>query len=106
MKSSQLEILLFINTWFASNQLCDRSDNYNEFNAWRGGKLEDACWNGLLWEELPELYSDAGTRKDLVLWRIILADHFLDLEYGGLSQRIDLALSINPYLFLGPQLQS
>jgi hypothetical protein len=106
MKSPQLEILLFTNTRFSSKQFCGRCDNYNEFDGWELGKMEEACWNGLLWEVLPELYLDAGTSKELVLWKIILADYFLDLEYGELLQRKDFSLSINPYLFLGPQLQS
>jgi hypothetical protein len=106
MKSTQLEILLFTNTRFSAKELCERSDNYKEHEGVESGNLEEACWNGLLRETLPELYSDAGTSKDLVLWRIISADHFLNLDYGDLIQQNDFSLSINPYLFLGPELQS
>jgi hypothetical protein len=106
MKSTQLEILLFTETKFGSKQFSGRNDIGVWFDAAQSGNLEEACWNGLLREALPELYLDAGIRKRLVLWKIIRADNFLDLEYGLILQRKDFSLSVNPYLFLGPQLQS
>jgi hypothetical protein len=106
MKNFQLEILLFTNTRFSSKQLCGRHVDYNESVSWEYTKLEDACLKGLLREAMPELYSDACTDKNLVLSKIILADQFLELEYGELTQRNNFSLSINPYLFLRAQLES
>jgi hypothetical protein len=106
MKHSQLEILLFTNTSFASKQLCDREGLDNKGNDAGNINLEEACWNGLLWETLPELYIDAGSQKELVLWKITQGDNFLELDYGALSRHKDYEYSINPYLFLRPVLQS
>ena len=106
MKSPQLEILLFTKSKFASRQLCEIADSDRHINDGEHRILEEACWNGLLWEALPELYLNAGKRSALVLWKIIQADNFFDLEYGNLLQRKEFYSSINPYLFLSPQLQS
>ena len=106
MESSQLEILLFTNTRFALRQFSEQCDIERWFDDLETGNLEQACWYGLLWESLPELFFYAGGRKELVLWKIIQADHFLELEYGQILQRRQFCLSINPYLFLNPQLLS
>ena len=106
MNSSQLEILLFTNTRFSLKQFCERFDPEHRFDALEFSNFEEACWNGLLWDTMPELYLDAGSRKGLVLWKINEADHFLNLEYGGVTRPKEFRLSINPYLFLAAELQN
>ena len=106
MSSSQLEILLFTNTRFSLKQFCERFDPDHRFDALEFNNLEEACWNGLLWETMPELYLTTGSRKELVLWKIIEADHFLELSYGGILQPKQFSFSINPYFFLSRELLS
>jgi len=106
MKHSQLEILLFTNTSFSSKQLSNRDGLDSKCSDEETSNLEEACWNGLLWETLPEIYLGAGTQKELVLWKIIQGDNFLELDYGKLLNSKDNTYSINPYLFLRPILQS
>jgi len=106
MKHSQLEILLFTNTSFSSKQLSSREGLDSQRRDDEASNLEEACWNGLLWETLPEIYLGAGSQKELVLWKIIQGDNFLELDYGELSKQKDYDYSINPYLFLRPILQS
>ena len=102
MKPTQLEILLSTDSRFATRKY---SGKYGASNQREYRNLEEACWNGLLQKTLPELYRPARDR-DLVLWRVTHADHFLELEYGMLTKRKEFFLSVNPYLFLGSQLLS
>jgi hypothetical protein len=106
MNFSQLEILLFTNTRFSLKQFCERFDTEQRFDPSEFSNLEEACWYGLLWDTMPELYLDAGSRKELVLWKIIEADYFFELKYGGILQPKQYTFSIDPYLFLGPELFS
>jgi hypothetical protein len=106
MRSCQLEILLFTHAVFSSKQFCGKCEDSEEFHNRKCADLECACWNGRLQEVLPELYADAASGEGLVLWKIFCADHFLDLEYGNLTQKNNFSQSINPYLFLSTQLQS
>jgi hypothetical protein len=99
MKPPQLEILLFTDTEFSSRQYQDKSDKGNQSYEKRRS-LEEACWNGLLHETMPELYW-AMQKKHLVLWKTTQADHFLELEYGIFTEQKESLSSINPYLFIG-----
>ncbi len=106
MKSAQLEILLFTDTRFSSRQFCEKYDTGNQKNSAEYRSLEAACWNGLFKEMLPELYRKAQNRKKMILWKVIHAEHFLDLEYGEQPQGKEKFFSMNPYFFLGTQLLS
>ena len=100
MKSQQLEILLFTDTHFSSRQFSEKYTDNNQSNSSKNKHLEQASWDGLFKEILPELYMDAENNKYLVLWKIIKGEHFLDLEYGEHPQVKDWRFSIDPYYFL------
>jgi hypothetical protein len=99
MKPAQLEIMLFTDTHFSSMQLCEKKDTNDQISAAKNKSLEEACWDGLCLEMLEGLYEMSPDDK-LILWKIIQAEHFLSLEYGGFQKRIDGSFSLNPYLFL------
>lgn len=97
--STQQEILLFIKTRFTSRQL-------NKKDLPRTGKslseremLEEACWNGLVWETLPEI-CESSKSELLTLWSINEADSFFDLLFGQYKERGEKVFSVNPYVFM------
>ena len=94
---TQQEILLFTNTQFSSFDWQKRSDEINNLS--KIEKLEEACWNGLLEELLPELLKDRAINK-LSLWNINVASSFLDLQYGDFSTPVEESHSLNPYIFV------
>jgi hypothetical protein len=106
MKSPQLEILLFTDTWFSSRQFSERYGGGNWNNSSKNKNLEGACWNGLFKEILPELYMDVRNIKKLILWKVVKGEHFLDLEYSEHPQTKDLRSSIDPYYSLRFQVLS
>lgn len=96
---TQQEILLFVKTRFSSRHLENKDDPGNEKKLTEKEKLEEACWNGLIWETLPEICEWTNNRS-LTLWAINEADTFLDLLFGEYKERGEKAFSVNPYVFM------
>ena len=85
-------------TSFSSGQWCGKTDLQKQFTDRE--ELQNACWNGLLQEMLPEIYKPAADNKNLYLWQITEATSFIDLELGEVPGEIEKYHSINPYSFL------
>ena len=98
--STQKEILLITGTSFSSRQLCERNDGGNSKSLSEIEQLEEACWNGLIHEMLPEIFEQGEGSTNLYLWQIKTASHFLELELGQSYQTTDAYFSIDPYCFL------
>lgn len=98
-KIIQQEILLITGTKFSSRQ-CWQKINDNQRLASEADQLQDACWNGLLNEMLPEI---CDTDKDIFLWQIRENKCGLEIELGELPSEVDSYYSIDPYLFLESQ---
>lgn len=97
--STQQEILLMTGTSFSSRQWCEKTDPVQN-NFTDKEQLQNACWNGLLQEMLPEICKPTAEDKNLYLWQITEASSFIDLELGEVPGEIEKIYSINPYSFL------
>jgi hypothetical protein len=98
--STQQEILLIRGTTFSMLQLCKKNESAGDLRT-NKDELEEACWNGLLQELLPEIFSKNIITKKSFLWQIRQAKHFLELEWDELPGTKDNFFSIDPYVFLG-----
>ena len=96
-KSTQQEILLFTNTTFSSRQWMDK-DLASGKNLSAVEKLEEACWNGLVNQVLPEICEKPEDVK-LTLWEINVANSFLDLKFSEFPEYVEKESSIDPYIF-------
>jgi hypothetical protein len=94
-KILQQEILLMTGTHFSSRQ-CWQKLNDNERLGSEADQLQDACWNGLLKEMLPEVVAN---NKELYLWQIRENKSGLEIELAELPSEIDPYFSIDPYSF-------
>ena len=101
-KSTQQEILLITGTTFSAMQWVEKNETGTPKNLSEKERLEDACWNGLLREMLPEIFTEADTSK-LFVWHIREAKSFLELEMGESPASIDPHFSLDPYSFLEVQ---
>jgi hypothetical protein len=97
--STQQEILLMTGTTFSSRQFSDRDDEGKKSGLSEREQLEEACWNGLLPEMLPEIYEQTGDKK-LYMWQITEAASFIEIELGELPEEKEKHFSIDPYAFL------
>jgi hypothetical protein len=98
-QSTQQEILLITGTKFSEREWAEKIvEDKNKLSATE--KLEDACWNGMLDEMLPELIQKTQEGKKLFLWQIRNCNSFLEIELGDSSPILDRENSIDPYLFV------
>lgn len=97
--STQQEVLLLTGTKFSSRQWCMKDENQSK-QLTDSEKLEEACWNGLLPEMLPEIFTETmAPGKKLYLWQVKEGASFLDLEIGEFPVAKDNYFSIDPYSF-------
>jgi hypothetical protein len=95
-KSTQQEILLLTGTRFSGRQQYQSMDPDATNNLTRDERLEEACWNGLLYDMLPEISAKAADGKNLRLWQIRASESFLELELGESPESKDQEYSIDP----------
>ena len=96
---TQQEILLMTGTKFSARKL---ADNYAEDKTKLSAteQLEEACWDGLLDEILPELVQKSREGKKLFLWQIRHCRSFLGIELSESSPIIETEFSVDPYFFV------
>ena len=104
--STQQEILLMTGTSFSNRQSQEKSDSDKARNLSEKERLEEACWNGLLKEMLPEVFKGIDADKELYLWQIKEASSFIELELAEFPEEKDRYLSLDPYAFLPVQFYS
>ncbi len=98
-QSTQQEILLITGTKFSEREWAEKiTEDKNILSAIE--KLEDACWNGMLDEMLPELVEKTTEGKKLFLLHIRHCQSFLEIELSESSPVIDREFSIDPYFFV------
>ena len=96
---TQQEILLITGTKFAAREWAEKiTEDKNKLSATE--QLEEACWNGMLDEMLPEIIQKTEEGKKLFLWHIRNCKSFLEIELSDSSPVVDKENSIDPYLFL------
>lgn len=98
--STQQEVLLLTGTNFSSRQWSTKDETSSK-KLTDEEKLEEACWNGLLPEMLPEIFTDTiKPDKKLYLWQVKEGASFIELEMGEYPEAKDNYFSIDPYSFL------
>jgi hypothetical protein len=98
--STQQEILLLTGTSFSSRQCFEQEDTDSPGRLSERQQLEQACWDGLLSEFLPEICSKPLLDKKIYLWKVKEALAFLELDLGEFPVAKDQQFSIDPYAFL------
>jgi hypothetical protein len=98
-ESVQQEIILVATTSFSSREWCN-NDNRGSKNLSSMEKLEEACWNGLLEESLPEIVEKTESGKSLYLWHIRHGRSFLQIELCEFPVAIEKRYSIDSRAFL------
>ena len=98
--STQQEILLLTGTGFSSRQSCAKDDSASNSSLSETEQLEQACWNGLLPEMLPEISQLNEVGNKLFLWDVKEGSSFLSLELEEFPAPKDKYFSIDPYSFV------
>lgn len=96
----QLEVLLMTETTFASGNLAEKKNPLSQDRLTEVERLEEACWDGLLHDMLPEISPKPADDGVLYLWQIKATPRCLELELGEIPAEIDGHFSIRPQSFL------
>ena len=97
--ATQQEVLLIMNSSFASREWVERNESEQKpFDARE--QMQEGAWSGVLRYLLPEVFVKSDDNKDLTLWQIREAESFLELELGDLPTELERETSVNPYLFV------
>ncbi len=94
--STQQEILLLTGTNFSSRHCFEKDENQNHLT--EKEQLEEACWNGMLKDMLPEICDQDGNK--LYMWQVWKANSFIEIELGEIQEEKENYFSIDPYSFL------
>lgn len=94
------EILLITGTSFSS-RLFARNNTDNNYEKGDPGteELENACWDGVLNELLPELTGNSSNANRNFTWNIVIGDHFLCISIGLCPMPDKNETSIDPHFF-------
>ena len=103
--STQQEILLMTGSGFFQQQCFERNEQDSNKNLSQEEKMEEACWNGMLPELLPEVYLQDEDHK-MFLWQIKECKSFIEIGLGETPDSVEARFSIDPYSFLHFQLLS
>lgn len=96
---NQQEIVLLTNSRFANKEL---QQNSGDPQGNSKQKLEEACWDGLLINLLPELLK-LNQHSRINLWNIDVANNFLDLQFSRAPKKLEESTCLNPHIFLQHQ---
>ena len=97
-KYTHQEILLMTGTSFSARQWSEKEPG-RQNDLTEREQLEEVCWNGLLYEMLPEVNIDTQNKK-MFIWKIQEAGSFIGLELGETPEVINKEISIDPYAFM------
>ena len=98
INSTQQEILLITDSSFSSRQTYQKAGDTGQLS--HKQQLEEACWNGMLQEMLPEICEPSSPHKKMIVWKIREALSFLELDLGEFPAGKEQQFSIDPYCFL------
>ncbi len=97
--STHQEILLLTGTSFSSKEWSYK-DSDKKNNLTEKEQLEEACYNGMLEQMLPEVFTKLTAKNRMYLWDIKQGNSFIELELGEAPEEKENYFSIDPYSFL------
>jgi hypothetical protein len=96
----QQEILLAFNSHFLSKIYFDKYNANSSDISIEWEKIQEACWNGLLEEVLPEIFTRVIFVRPIYIWKIQEYNSIMEIDMGEIPSRKDNFFTIDPYKFL------
>src|SRR5215210_1979951 len=98
--ASHQEILLVTTSTFLQREWCEKETYHTQRQLSFQEALENACWNGVLAELLPETLVKSSTGKRLILWNIRQGKGSLHLQLSEFPLDMEDHYSINSVHFI------
>jgi len=102
-KIHQQEILLAFNSSFLSKIYFEKCNAGASDISIELEKIEEACWNGLLEEVLPEVFTKNTPDRPIYIWEIREYNSIMEIEMGECPTVKDNYFCIDPYKFIADQ---
>jgi len=96
----QQEILLAYNSSFLSKMYAEKCSDGSSHQFIELEKIAEACWNGLLEEVLPEIFTKDTSDRTIYIWGIREYNSILEIDMGEFPSDKDNYFSIDLYKFL------
>jgi hypothetical protein len=98
--TSQLEILLVASTSLTRREMCEKEASQESKDLSAEEQLEQACWNGLLHDLLPEMMQPETPGRGYFIWHIRQGQSLLQIQLSNSVVLMETQDSIDPWLFL------
>ena len=98
--SCQQEILLSFTSGFLSRVCADKTNAEPQGQLMDVEKIEEACWNGLLKEEFPEIFNMGSSDNKMFIWGIRDYNSVMEIDMGECPSVKDDYMCIDPYKFM------
>jgi hypothetical protein len=93
----QREIVLAFNAGFLSKVYFEKCNAGSSDISIELEKIEETCWNGLLKEVLPEIFTMDIYARPLYIWTIRQYNSIMEIEMGEYLVGKDFYFCIDPY---------
>lgn len=97
LQHAHQEVLIFKNTTLSQKVLC-RNNSSNKDNA-AGENLEEAVWDGLLNELVPEIMPSIRNEK-MVIWGVVAGEFYLLIDLANSPELPEPIFTIEPNMLL------
>ena len=97
-KAINHEVLLLTGTSFSKKQFSPKNNNQADHSYCND--LQNACWNGLVFDILPDIIRYPSRKNLSNTWEVIPSKSFIEIKIGAAPYEIEKAMSLNPHLFL------
>jgi len=87
--SFKREILLVTTSSLSNRQFCEKDSQEKNANLSPAERLEAACWNGVLYEILPEIMHDLPSGEKIYLWQVEMKQSCLKLNIGTVNPEFE-----------------
>lgn len=98
--NTQQEVILVTDTGFTAREYNVKNTTDSNKNLSEREKLQEACWNGLIQEKLPEIFIPVKGAEKMYMWQLRESNHLLTMEMGEYPKDIEVYFSIDPYVFM------
>ena len=100
-KSTQQEILIMLGTGLSKLVGSLKDISHHNKPATESEMLEEACWNGLLCDMLPEIWEHVQSSDHIFIWQVRKAESFIEMEIGNEPMQFkENNYCIDPYAFV------
>ena len=94
------EVLLVTTATFVKKQFCEMNSPERQRPVNPAEQLEEACWNGLVNELLPEILQQSPGSERVFLWQVEPGRSYLKMSLGASFPIVEKRRSLDPHNFL------